>query len=262
MENSLRLNMWFVHELRRWFFHWYFWFLFLFPALWIVVLVYSYLETGISSGSAATLTESLLTTPYAVIVCVTILGISITGADFDTKFSNSLFMLGRSNAALIAIKSLVAVFLSLPIGVVNLAVARLSTRMLLEDRGIDFSPQTPLLEWGAGYMAAYLTSAVLGVALALLVRGTMVSMWGYIIYVTGIEAAILSAFPEAGKWLLGGAQAAIVQDVSLPERLDVLPGLGVYILWLMAIFAVAVFIFRRFPEPPVWKLKRAKAQQN
>jgi hypothetical protein len=54
----------------------------------------------------------------------------------------------------------------------------------------------------------------------------------------------LHYFPSVGRWLLGGAQAAVLADPSVPDRLSRLAGSGVLIGWIVATAAIAFPLFR------------------
>lgn len=254
---------WFLQEFRRWVFTPTLWGITVIAAGLTVLSTYGTAETGatrISEGvtDAASLTELLLTMPFAGVLFTTFLGIVIVATDFDTKFSNRLLMLNRSVAMLIAVKSVVAGLLSTVVGAATLVAGRYSTQMLLKGKGIDFLPQMEALEWVRGYMLLYVTGAVWGVAVGLLFRNTALSLGVHFIYQTVAESAVIQAFPNVGKWLPGGAQAAMVQDPSLPERLNVVPGVGLYALWLVAIFTISLLLLHRSHQPPRGLLGRTQ----
>ncbi|MDO5034446.1 MAG: hypothetical protein Q4E01_03565 [Actinomycetaceae bacterium] len=261
MISSLKPNMWFTFELRRWIKA---------PALWVITLLsagmavlstFGTIETGaknIEDGltDAAGLTELSLTMPFAGVLFTTFLAIVIVGSDFDTKFSNRLRMLSSNAVTLIVVKSIVASLLSFIVGAATLAAGRVATERLLEAKDIAFTPQMEVVEWAQGYLLLYVSGALWGVAVALLFRNSIVAMGVHFIYQTVAESSIIGAFPKVGKWLPGGAQAAMVQDPSLPERLDILPGIGVFALWLVALFALSVFILSKSPQPPAGLMGR------
>jgi ABC-2 type transport system permease protein len=83
-----------------------------------------------------------------------------------------------------------------------------------------------------------------GTFVGAVVRSQLAAVIGTIVYVSMAEAAVLHYFPSVGRWLLGGAQAAVLADPSVPERLSRLAGAGVLVGWIVATAAVAIPLFR------------------
>lgn len=177
--------------------------------------------------------------------------------DFGTRFSNRLLMLERSSFIFVTIKSLAAAVLSLIICAFSLVTIYFSTQLMMENKGINFLPQSSLLEWVIGNILVYMTAAIWGVAVAILFRSTFISIVVDFAYLAIIEESIVAIFPAVGKWLPCGAQYAMLQappELSgISDVLDMLPGLGVYVLYLLVIFAVALVVLRRFTQPLVIK---------
>jgi ABC-2 type transport system permease protein len=83
-----------------------------------------------------------------------------------------------------------------------------------------------------------------GTFVGAVVRSELAAVIGTIVYVSMAEAAVLHYFPSVGRWLLGGAQAAVLADPSVPERLSRLAGSGVLVGWIVATAAIAIPLFR------------------
>lgn len=263
MTRSLKPHIWFLAELRRWLMS---------PALWLVTLIsgmmtalstFGVVETGvkqIANGMTKpnSLTELALTMPFGGVLFTTFMAIMIIGNDFDTKFSTRLLTLSNNPFTLVEVKGLAAIVLSAIIGVVTLVTGWVSTQLFLNFNDISFLPQMDAIEWIGGYMLLFTSGALWGIAIGLLFKNTLVAMGVHFIYQTVAEAAIIKAFPHFGKWLPGGAQAAMVKDPSLPERFAVLPGIGIFTLWLAALFLASILLLQKFPQPPMGLLERGR----
>lgn len=261
MARRVSSRAWLVEELKRWFTAPSLWVLALISALMAILSIYGTVETGadeIASGLAdsQSVTELTLTMPFAGVLFTTFFGIISVGSDFDSKFSVRLLSLYRTPVQFITVKSVVAALLSTVIGGVTLIVGRVATGFFLDRRDIQFESAMSLPTWIRGYLVLYALGAVWGVALALIFRNSILAMGVHFLYQTVAESTIIGAFPNVGKWLPGGAQAAIVEDVSLPERLEFWAGVGLYAGWLIGIFLIASFVIVRSPTPPRGLLNR------
>ena len=214
------------------------------------------IRTGVSSAPG--LTEFLLSTVQLGVLYTGALGVVVLGRDFESKFTNRLFMLGNQLQVFI-VKILVVVVLSAIIGLVCLGGAWIFVQVILQNTEFDFIPRYSLLEWGGRYFLVYVAASILGVIFAMLFRNVLVALCAYFIYNLLVETFLLSSFPKLGRYLPGGAQAAIIQDINFPERLSMLSGVGVYILWLLVMFWIASLVCRRFTESPEW-FRRTKKE--
>ncbi len=84
-----------------------------------------------------------------------------------------------------------------------------------------------------------------GTFVGAVVRSQLAAVIGTIVYVSMGEAAVLHYFPSVGRWLLGGAQAAVLADPSVPDRLGRLAGSGLLAGWIIATAVVAIPLFRK-----------------
>jgi hypothetical protein len=253
--------MWLLVELRRWLMS---------PTIWVVTLIstamtvlstFGVVETGakqIADGitKPELLTELALTMPFGGVLFTTFVGIIVVGNDFDTKFSARLFALNNNIFTLVAVKGTVAIVSSAIIGATTLVVGRIATQMFLDFKNVSFLPQMDTIEWVRGYMLLFASGSLWGVAIGFLFKNTIVAVGVHFIYQTVAEASIIKAFPHFGKLLPGGAQAAMVKDPSLPERLNVLSGIGIFTFWLVALFVISLLLLQNFPQPPVGFLKK------
>ncbi|WP_350449074.1 ABC transporter permease [Mobiluncus mulieris] len=172
----------------------------------------------------------------------------VTG-DFTTKFSTRLFLFNRLPFALMVVKAMVAAILGLVSGAIILVTSWFSTQGVLAARGYEFFPPQNLWQWAGSHLVMFTLSAIWGVALGFIFRNTVIGITFEIIFLTMLEPALHSIFPQAAKWLPGGTQSAIVDDITLPQRLGMLPGVGVYSLWVIGLFVIAAVLLMKFNQP-------------
>jgi hypothetical protein len=77
-----------------------------------------------------------------------------------------------------------------------------------------------------------------------IVRAQVAALAGIVVWTTMVEAALLHLFPSVGRWLPGGAEAAVVADPSLPQRLSRPGGALLLLAWIAVAGAVAVTTLR------------------
>ncbi|WP_249290413.1 ABC transporter permease [Mobiluncus mulieris] len=245
---------WFLHELLRWSKS---------TALWAVILVGAFmtfmaitgtvarkvpeLEQGLIDGK--TLSDFTLSMSFSGALFASILGIVVVTGDFTTKFSTRLFLFSRLPFTLMIVKSAVAALLGLVLGAVILVTCWFSTQGFLAARGYEFFPPQNLRQWVGSHLVMFALCAIWGVALGFIFRNTVVAITVETIFLTMLEPALHSIFPQAAKWLPGGTQSAIVDDITLPQRLGMLPGVGVYSLWVIGLFVIAAVLLMKFNQP-------------
>lgn len=64
-----------------------------------------------------------------------------------------------------------------------------------------------------------------------------------------LEPTLQGIFPQAAKRLSDGTQSATINDITLPQRLDMLPDVGVYSLWVIGLFVTAAVLLMKFNQP-------------
>ncbi|WP_252262413.1 hypothetical protein, partial [Mobiluncus mulieris] len=200
---------WFLHELLRWSKS---------TALWAVILVGAFmtfmaitgtvarkvpeLEQGLIDGK--TLSDFTLSMSFSGALFASILGIVVVTGDFTTKFSTRLFLFSRLPFTLMIVKSAVAALLGLVLGAVILVTCWFSTQGFLAARGYEFFPPQNLRQWVGSHLVMFALSAIWGVDLGFIFRNTVIGITFEIIFLTMLEPALHSIFPQAAKWLPGG----------------------------------------------------------
>src|SRR5947209_2866497 len=83
----------------------------------------------------------------------------------------------------------------------------------------------------AGYALIVAIAGAIGVAVGLIIRSQLWSVLALVVWMTMLEASVVHFFPAVGRWLPGGADAAIVSDATVHQRLPVVAGLAVLMAW-------------------------------
>ena len=257
---------WFLRELLRWSKS---------TALWAVILVGAFMTFMAITGTVArkvpeleqglidekTFSDIVLSMSFAGSMFTAILGIVIVTGDFTTKFSTRLFLFNRLPFALMVVKAMVAAILGLVSGAIILVTSWFSTQGVLAARGYEFFPPDNPWQWAGGYLVMFTLTAIWGVALGFIFRNTVIGITFEIIFLTMLEPTLQSIFPQAAKWLPGGTQSAIVDDITLPQRLGMLPGVGVYSLWVIGLFVIAAVLLMKFNQPVLPSLTNLVAKR-
>lgn len=105
-----------------------------------------------------------------------------------------------------------------------------------------------LLDMAIGTAVLGLPSVLWGAAVGLLVRSQIGAIAGLILYSMVAESAVVQFVPTIGKFLPGGAQAAIVDDPTLPYHHLVL-GWLIFLSWILLIGALGVRRLQRSDMP-------------
>jgi ABC-2 type transport system permease protein len=105
-----------------------------------------------------------------------------------------------------------------------------------------------LLRMTLGTIALGLPTALLGLAIGLLLRSQVATTAGIILYTMAAEAAMVQFVPAVGRWLPGGAQASLVADPTLPYH-NTLTGVLVITVWILLVTSLGLSRLRRTDVP-------------
>lgn len=250
------------HELKR---------LFSTPALWVLLLLTAFFVATAVYGSATTgqqaaqesekasqaLSDLLASMPFGSVLFITFFGIIAVASDFDSRFATRLFSLYKTPLPIIAVKLIAVAVPSVVLGAVGLVAGGVSAQVSLQALGLHFVPTMGAVEWMGRYQLCFVLAGMWGVALGFLFRTTVLAMAVSFLYETMVEPLLLKTFTSFGRFLPGGAQAAIIGDPSTPQRLDLVQGVLVYSGWVVVLLIIAFFVLRAKPQAPVF-IRRAE----
>ncbi|MCU1692237.1 MAG: hypothetical protein JWM64_1328 [Frankiales bacterium] len=156
-----------------------------------------------------------------------VLGILVLTQEFRFGTATPSFLVTPKRERVLAAK-LVAVAL---VGVLFAAVSVLwtvgLTVVLMRVRGIEPDLDGPLLEVLTGIVLVLVLYGPIGIAVGALVRNQVAAVVGALAYLFVVEQLLVALLPDVGRWLPGGASAAVLQLGDLATtRGDLLSPLG------------------------------------
>lgn len=109
----------------------------------------------------------------------------------------------------------------------------------LRQHGVSINVTKGELLWSSlGTASLGLFAATFGVGFGLCIRNQLAAVVGVVIYTTMAEAAFLHFVPSVGRYLIGGANAAVAQDPTLQHLVDIPMGYLLLVGWVVLAFAV------------------------
>lgn len=201
----------------------------------------------VESGAATpeSISVFLQSVPFAGALFCAVLGALLVTLDSTSGHLSRLLLRSRTGVEAALAKVISAAVLALPVGAVALVAGHLTAQLAMQQKGYGYqSPDDPVA-WVARYLLHYVLAAVLGVGVGLLVRRTVPAVVLLFVTHTMLEPIVLDAAPQVGRWLPGGAMAALVQDPYFEEAFGVLPGALLYLGWGAAFVLAGVLLLRR-----------------
>jgi ABC-2 type transport system permease protein len=137
-------------------------------------------------------------------------------------------------------KAVVAAAVGALHGVVGVAAALVTAKVAMAGYGLPFPLGGRILWLCLGLVGLCALAGPWGVFVGTVVRGQVAAFAGIVVWTTMVEATVLHLYPVVGRWLPGGAEAAVVADPSLPQRLARPEGTVLLLLWLTGAAGLAV----------------------
>jgi ABC-2 type transport system permease protein len=144
----------------------------------------------------------------------------------------------------LAAKAAVAALVGAAFGALGLVGSTVAALLSMRAGGYDLPLGRSAVELACGTLAVCALAGPWGVFVGTVVRTPVAAVAGLVVWTTMLEAAIANYLPDVGRWLPGGAQAAVVADPLMPDRLSRGAGAVVEVLWLAAAAGLAVHLFR------------------
>lgn len=233
----------FLGELKRWLRS---------PFIWLIALIslvanalatygtiQPFLGTATSLEEQRHISETASSMLFGGALFTAIIGIIVVTVDIKTGYYRYLLLRHNRFWHTALMKTAVAAFLAVPVILLNLLCVYAIAKMVMEFGGMTYTVPAHLAKWTLRYTCLYIISAMWGVAVGLTLRSSIIAIAVQFIYATILEAQIISSFPKVGRWLFGGAESAIVDDVSLQNRLNSWLGLGIALVWVGLILLIA-----------------------
>jgi hypothetical protein len=136
-------------------------------------------------------------------------------------------------------KAVVAAIFCFVVGVIAAVAVLFATEWVLRDSPMGMDLGSSIAVHVAKHALNAMLSGVWGVFLGFLLRIPLVAVLVQVVYAFLLEPAVAGAFPDARRFLIGGAGSAVVDDPTLPLRLDFFQGVAVYAAWIVLLAIIA-----------------------
>ncbi|MDQ6781923.1 MAG: hypothetical protein M3063_00430 [Actinomycetota bacterium] len=189
------------------------------------------LSTGKSSGVDVEAVRKVLSSGFSAGLLATLLGVLSVTSEYRHGTVGASLMACGSRTRWALSKLLVACPLGLFFSLAGQAAVLGVGLPLLAGKGVHpdvWSGDLLLTTLGTGTLGFF--AAAWGVGLGLCIRSQLAAVAGVVLYSTLAEAAFLQYVPSVGKYLPGGAQAAIVVDPTL-QHLPMAAGYLLFAAW-------------------------------
>jgi ABC-type transport system involved in multi-copper enzyme maturation permease subunit len=175
---------------------------------------------------------------FAMVLFSALSGALLITSEHRSRSFGLMALVAPSRTPLLWAKSIVAAGAGMAQGVLGVIVAIVTARLSMGRYDLTIPLDGRTVGLAVGLVLLCGLAGAWGLFIGAAVRAQVAAFAGIVVWMTMIEAAVLHLFPSVGRWLPGGAQAAIVADPSLPQRLG-RPSGGVLLLGWMLLAAVA-----------------------
>jgi ABC-2 type transport system permease protein len=193
-------------------------------------------DTSTVEGVRTTLSSGGLT---ALIACL--VGVLTVTTEFRHGTAPVSVLASASRLRWLAAKLAVALGLGLLCTLIGQAVALAVGLPMLADRGIHVDVwQGEYLRSTLGTVSLGVFAAAWGVGIGALVRTQVAAVAGTVIYTALAEGAFLNFVPSVGRYLPGGATAAITLDPAIPRHVAMGYGYLLFAGWAVVFLAAGL----------------------
>ncbi len=160
-------------------------------------------------------------------VIVLVLGILVLTQEFRFGTATPSFLVTPRRERVLVAKLLAVTAVGAGFAVVAALYDVALAVLLLRLRGLEISLEGPLLQTLTGAVLVTALYGPIGIAVGALVRNQVAAVVGALAYLFVVEQLLVALLPGVGRWLPGGATAAVLQLGELATtRGDLLPPLG------------------------------------
>jgi ABC-type transport system involved in multi-copper enzyme maturation permease subunit len=200
------------------------------------------LEAGLIDS--ATVTRTLAVNAFAITLFTSVIGILVVTRDFGSRMMSRVVRLTPSQAPTFIAKAVAATVFCLIVGLLSAIAAVAAVWWTMRNTGyvMDLG-MVPALFVIRHALHAVL-SGLWGVFLGFLVRSSVVAITVQAAYLFVLEATIIKTVPSVGRWLIGGAGSAVVDDPTAPWRFGFPAGVGIYAAWVLALAVLGYMAIR------------------
>lgn len=175
-----------------------------------------------------------VTNGFAGLLFATLMGANLVTSEDRHGTAASSFVLVPRRARLIVAKAVVAIGLGAAIGLASAAVALVVTTLAFAQRDVDLVVDGDVRLALLGTVAVCALSGPWGLAIGAVVKKALPTAVIIIAFTLVVETTLLALVPRAARYLPGGAQAGIIRDLELPERVGMGAGLVLFTSYVLA----------------------------
>jgi ABC-2 type transport system permease protein len=177
-----------------------------------------------------------------------LIGIYMMAGEFRHNTATSTFLITPDRRRVVGAKLVASGFVGFIVGVAASLVTLAIALPWLSAKDVDLAAHTgDIAVVLLGVLLATTLSPIVGVGFAALVTNQIVAVTAALVWITTVEALLVSFKPEIGRWLPGGASSALTGTATLDGGL--LPIWGGAILFAVYGLAFSVagsrFVLRR-----------------
>jgi ABC-2 type transport system permease protein len=181
---------------------------------------------------------------FIMVLFSSLSGVIGVTSEYRSRTMGLSVLVTPSRSPILLAKAQVAALTGALYGLLGVGEAFALSAVALSARGDSLAVSGRTIWLAVAIVAVVAVAGPWGTFIGAVVRSQLAAVIGIIVYVSMAEAAVLHYFPSVGRFLLGGAQAAVLADPSVPERLSRLAGSGLLVGWIVATAAVAIPLFR------------------
>ena len=168
-------------------------------------------------------------------VIAIVLGVISSTAELRYRTATLTYLATPSRSRVLAAKFIISLIWGAGFALIDLVVC-VPVSMAIINSGPHWQiPTDMLLDISLGTVVGFSLYAALGVGLGALMRNQIGAIVGTLTWVFVVEAIFMALMPEQGKWMPGGAMAALAQSRSLQGQEFLSPQQGGYLLLIYAV---------------------------
>lgn len=194
-------------------------------------------HAGDHAATAEQATLTIIRQGFAGLLFATISGSLLVTGEYRHGTWTRTYLTTPGRSRVLAAKAVTAILVGLPVGVLS---ALASTLVAV------FSGHGPDNSWAVWRLCLTIVAVSTlagpwGVALGYLIRNQVATVLAVVAYTTGIEAVLIVAAPDFGRFLPGGAQLSLLHDPELTMPLPFWAALTLLLAYIAAALTCAVY---------------------
>ena len=193
----------------------------------------------------AVLSHDLVRLGFANLLFAMIFGIVAVTGEYRSGAVNRTVLLARRRGDILAAKAAVSLIVGLLLGLCGIATSLVTSAIEMRHVGHSLVLDRESLIICAGIVLVCALSGPWGAFIGWIGRNQLVTVVAALVWMLVAESALINFVPAAGRFLPGGAQAAIYRDTGTPETLSMPVGIVLFLGWIGVAGWLASRLFER-----------------